>query len=477
MIEKRIEVSIEDTFWDSWNVDEALVKSASFNKEGAIPKVAQSMLNREFDPRFRYILVSALGSGEFWGPNLRGDYFPEEDLLGMQNQNELRKGDTKPVQRIKTFLTAKYFRRHRNKKTDPNFGHVVDVVFDPEMHKVILLIAIDKEKAPDIIDRVDNGELTAVSMGCNVKYDVCSICGNKAKTLKDYCKHLKYEMGKVYPDGRKAFAINTTPYFFDISDVVKPAWEGGYQLRKIASMDEEVGYQWENDPNRCIMTDRGNDISDKDRLIGNIIADEPHLPKIAMEKLAEIPLQSALGAFSLSGIIPKPSEFSYLVYRECGMDKEAEAILGKDMYVEESTGADEIIVKKGTDAVIASSRILNKFAHVRSENTLPDRAYSFLVKEASLSPKYPDSSMNKEVGNYISSLYQNFVKKAGFSTKSVLALSGLAAPHIYRQFHPRKFSKSTAHTLGTVGFLLGAGHKGIGKAVHSLGRGIGKKIS
>ena len=39
--------------------------------------------------------------------------------------------------------------------------------------------------------------------------------------------HLKYELNRLYPDGRKVFAVNDQPLkFFDISIVVRP---GGRQ--------------------------------------------------------------------------------------------------------------------------------------------------------------------------------------------------------------------------------------------------------
>jgi hypothetical protein len=60
-------------------------------------------------------------------------------------------------------------------------------------------------------------------MGAKVPFDVCSICANKAKAITDYCDHLKFEMNRVYSDGRKVYAINTIPKFFDISIVTIPA--------------------------------------------------------------------------------------------------------------------------------------------------------------------------------------------------------------------------------------------------------------
>lgn len=69
---------------------------------------------------------------------------------------------------------------------------------------------------------------------CKIPYDVCTVCGNKAPTRKQYCDHLKYEMGKIYPDGVQSCALNPSPKFFDSSWVIRPADRTGYMLKKVA---------------------------------------------------------------------------------------------------------------------------------------------------------------------------------------------------------------------------------------------------
>lgn len=76
---------------------------------------------------------------------------------------------------------------------------------------------------------------------CRIKYDVCTICGNRAKTRADYCDHLKYEMNKIYPNGKQAAALNPSPDFFDSSWVIRPADRTGYLLKKVAR--EERPYE------------------------------------------------------------------------------------------------------------------------------------------------------------------------------------------------------------------------------------------
>jgi intein/homing endonuclease len=74
-----------------------------------------------------------------------------------------------------------------------------------------------------------------ISHNCKVPYDICSACLNKAANRKEYCKHLKHEMGQVKQAGHQIFAINDRPMLFDISGVFRPADRIAYGLRKVAS--------------------------------------------------------------------------------------------------------------------------------------------------------------------------------------------------------------------------------------------------
>lgn len=68
----------------------------------------------------------------------------------------------------------------------------------------------------------------------------CTICGNRAATRREYCDHLKYEMGKIYPDGTQSAALNPKPKFFDSSWVIRPADRTGLMLKKVA---REAAYE------------------------------------------------------------------------------------------------------------------------------------------------------------------------------------------------------------------------------------------
>ena len=191
-----------------------------------------------------YVLVNALGAGEFFGSNINADYFPWESLKheGMDYGYQ-------------TFLNANAFLHHRNK---PHLGHIIygKPVFSAlniPMKRVELIVKLEREICRNqgggmVLDRIDRGEFPDVSMGCKVPYDVCSICGNKASGDDDYCIHLKpppefaaeYGKNKILPDGRKIFMYNLTPRFFDISFVFIGADKTAKVMTRLVEKGDQV---------------------------------------------------------------------------------------------------------------------------------------------------------------------------------------------------------------------------------------------
>lgn len=206
------------------NTGEARVKLANFEDlRGQSPEISEFLDGFTPNPGFMYLHVIAMGAGEYYGCNINGDYFPEKDLIARHN----------------TFVTtAKVFKEHDNKPTSQDYGKVVFSWYNPKMHRVELILAIDKVKGAEFVRRQEAGEQLEVSMGCRVAYDVCSICGNKARRKSDYCSHIKYDKKKIYPDGKQPFMINYNPTFFDISIVRHRADRIAYVLSKVASASE-----------------------------------------------------------------------------------------------------------------------------------------------------------------------------------------------------------------------------------------------
>lgn len=173
----------------------------------------------------------ALGAGEAYGQNRNGDYFGEGELKAAHD----------------TFVKyARWFRNHKNKPHEghPSYGLVKASAYNEQMRRVELLcgLPITKEAAERLQvtgpadqewEKLARGEDLAVSMACRVPYDVCSGCGNKARTRDEYCKEASCKYGGCFDNLTKMVKIagdihtlhvrNVSPTFFDISKVWRPA--------------------------------------------------------------------------------------------------------------------------------------------------------------------------------------------------------------------------------------------------------------
>lgn len=172
------------------------------------------------------VLMTALGGWPFWPQNVNGDQFPVSAL-----------SPVRPDYGHDTFRTyANYFVHHINKDPALAKGKVLAAVWNEKARRVELILGINPELDPDAPRAIDNGENLAFSMGARLPYDVCTICGNKAKTRLEYCDHLRYQMNQIDPvSGMLVGAINPYPKFFDISRVLIPADKTAYMWEKIAS--------------------------------------------------------------------------------------------------------------------------------------------------------------------------------------------------------------------------------------------------
>lgn len=150
---------------------EARIKLANFDElreQGS--DIASFISTFKPDPGYVYLHVIAMGAGEYYGCNINGDYFPEKDL----------------IERHHTFVTnAKVFKEHDNKPTSPSYGHVVFSWYNPKMHRVELILAIDKVKGKEFIDRQARGEQLEVSMGCFPAGTKITMADNQRKNIED----------------------------------------------------------------------------------------------------------------------------------------------------------------------------------------------------------------------------------------------------------------------------------------------------
>jgi hypothetical protein len=193
-----------------------------------------------------YILVNALGAFEAYDSNRNGDGFNYRPYrVGVQapaykkDYGDPMIGWVSPeevlTRHYHTFEQAHAFQHHINKDPGKSFGNVQKAFWNDRMQRVELLLKLLNDRNPQLVERINDGDHPAVSMGCRVKWDVCTLCGNRAPTRKDYCEHLRYRMNEIDPStGIRFCALNPSPFFFDISFVTKPADQTGYMLKKVA---------------------------------------------------------------------------------------------------------------------------------------------------------------------------------------------------------------------------------------------------
>lgn len=235
MIEKTIPIS--SSLSDCYDIDggQAGDKSFLLDMDGSAMRKVASMgsfippdLERAIrsiqaapDPKMVYLYDRALGAGEHYGPNNNGDWFGRQELI---NQHP-------------TFVTDGALYRH-HKSSGPNIGDVMASAYNDRLDTVDLIIRAPVETLASDLEKLKKGGVIATSMGARVKHDICSYCGNKARTRALYCDHLKRQMLQIFPGGKQVFAINPKPIFKDISIVVIPAAPESVVLRKIANLQE-----------------------------------------------------------------------------------------------------------------------------------------------------------------------------------------------------------------------------------------------
>ena len=300
------------------------------------------------------VLVLALGAYERYDLNRNGDGFNEYAYKpGMQPTCGCCRADNGAwVSQDETLLQhylsfeehGKVYRHHQN--TDPlkACGDVIKAFWNAQMHRVELLVGVENQKAPDLAERIAAGDYPAVSMGCRIKYDVCTICGHRAPTRKQYCEHLKNGMRQVTKTGLRAGALNPSPRFFDISWVIRPADQTGYMLKKVAEHDSYVvrtaadagAYLDRVDEKRAAI----QKLSDIDKVIRGVPVDHrtspltepeannvrryhqairpalqrmPEMDPTTIQALAKHPLAETLSTLSAAGVILTTPEFIKLL--------------------------------------------------------------------------------------------------------------------------------------------------------------------
>ena len=287
--------------------------SKGLEKVAAYSEITDFLRTLKPIPGRMYIHVNMLGSSEIYGNTKNGDFFSTETLKKYH----------------KTFQTtpARFFKHHQNKSHSPSFGTCVFSTFNPVMQRIELIVEVDETTSKELEDLMAKGMYPKTSMACRLPYDRCSICGNKARTRMEYCKHLSTEMNKLYPDGRKVVAHNEdNVQWFDCSWVIRPADPTSSILTKVADSDnirilgaaERAELENYTEKKAAIRkwADIIKEISNEGEVIGNaslILNKTKDLPVSLIPILAHYPLNESLTALAVLGISPSISFLSELV--------------------------------------------------------------------------------------------------------------------------------------------------------------------
>lgn len=238
----------------------------------------------------QYVLVNAMGAGEYYGSNVNGDRFAEAALVHAPST-----WAGKPVHDMTvgkawsygypTFYAAHVFPHHKNKDATRALGTVELAAWNPHMHRVELVTRLEQQSCKKfggegIWDKLSAGEFPDVSMGTKVPFDTCSITLDrelyqkawntydpkrhrspgdailvfhkalKAKngvgirglsiTRADYSEYALHRMNQILADGRKVWVDNDFPKFFDISFVFMGADKIAKAMLKIAAGGRRV---------------------------------------------------------------------------------------------------------------------------------------------------------------------------------------------------------------------------------------------
>jgi hypothetical protein len=173
-------------------LEKNIESNASFNDSGE--------WNFQKRPGMLYIVVRAVSVGV----NGNGDAFSEEELRNA----------------YKTFIGKGVFVNHASNDIEKKRGIILDAKWAEDRGDkfVKCLMEINAEAFPELARMIRSGMADSVSMGCSVAFSTCSICGNAAKTTRDYCMHIKMHKGGAY-NGRQVYEQNHNVEFIECSIV------------------------------------------------------------------------------------------------------------------------------------------------------------------------------------------------------------------------------------------------------------------
>lgn len=376
-------------------------------------------------PNSTIVLVLALGAYEKYSLNRNGDGFPAQPYKqgqkalcehpGCRSDDAWISEEETLPHHYKSFEEhGKVYRHHQNTDINKSCGDVLKSFWNARMQRVELLLGVRNDLAPDLIERIADGQYPAVSMGCRIRFDVCSVCSHHAPTRKDYCDHLKYQMRQIAPNGTHIGALNPSPKFFDISFVIRPADQTGFMMRKVADngayeirssaasgdyldrVDEKrAAIQKLSDIDKVVrglpvdhktspLTEpEAKNIKNYHQLIRPALSRMPDMDPTTIQALSKHPMAETLSTLSAAGIILTTPEFIKLLL----------ARLAPGLQVPEET-LDAIVAMQGQvfDLYAQHPQLLDQVMQsqlfdIRAENVRPEiaqHAEKYLEKRSTI---------------------------------------------------------------------------------------------
>ena len=305
------------------------------------PTIAAYIHGAKRIPGMTQLLITALGAGEYWSFNTNGDFFAEDQLA--------HEGEDYG---FKTFeYYAKLFKHHVNKPDSPSYGKVFLSVYNAMYHRVELIVGVNHADAPDVVEQMEMGNYPVFSMGCKIPFDICSKCGNKAPTRKQYCEHLRYQLGQLdFETNKPVFAYNIRPRFFDISMVIVPADRTAMTLKKVAyavspggiitssaelaekhafsfkeaEIEKEIPVVGAPSSGTTIDKAKAEDLA---KSIMQVRASEPTIPSATLDRMLDKSgFPEVVSTMAASLILPKPQEFQRLFLVSRGLRELADKL-------------------------------------------------------------------------------------------------------------------------------------------------------
>jgi hypothetical protein len=218
----------------------------------------------DYEPRPGFLYVRSRAISSRCNDNF--DEFPAE---------EIKKG-------FRTFVGKPVFVNHNNDNHRRARGVVIDAALHEDKNPdgspdiwVEALMEVDAKNFPKLAKAILAGEIARTSMGTDVEYSICSICGNRATTPAEYCSHIPRQKGqRIYrhtASGRKeGILVREICYglkFFENSLLVEPpadptAYFLGVDARgldKVASMKKGAPFAGYEDFDACVAANQDKD--------------------------------------------------------------------------------------------------------------------------------------------------------------------------------------------------------------------------